>query len=131
MVEQLGEQSFGIPIIAAHELRLGRFLEYAEGALVVRFLPAVIRQQLPAQVEIFVGRLGGQGVQSLVAGMVVEVRQGIGRTGVQILFPPQIEVGDDGEQVFEFLQFGARRNCREQMVADLPVNLAPLLNRNG
>jgi hypothetical protein len=37
------------------------------------------------------GRLRGQGIQGLVAGMIVQESQGVGRLGIQILFLPQIK----------------------------------------
>ena len=118
-------------VVAAHQLRLGRFLEDPESALVAVFLPAVVRQQLPAEIEILVGRLRGQRVQRLVAGVVVEVRQEIGRLCIGLLFPSQVEVGDNGEQVLELLEVGALGNGGEQVVADLPVDPAALFRRDG
>ena len=98
----------------------------------MRLLPAVLRQQLPTQFEIFVGRFRSQGVEGLIAGVIVDVRQQIGSLGVRVFLTAQIEVRGDDEQVFHLFHSEVLfAGGGQETVADLPVHVAAPLWLDG
>ncbi len=92
VLQELGQELFRFGVVAAHELGLRHLLEDAERALVMARGPAVFRQKLAAQVEVLVGRLRSERVKGLVAGMIVELRKRVGRAGVRVLVPAEVQV---------------------------------------
>ena len=124
VVEQAGEKLLRGGVVAAHELGLGRLLEDPEGSLVGLLVPAPIGEHLERQVEVLVGGLGGQRVEGLVAGVVVEVGEEVGIPRLRLLVRAQVEMGDDGEQVVQRLRVSPSRDRGHQVAADLAMDLA-------